>query len=98
MLFFVSLSSAAPSSKPSNPGAARQVVGTKPKKQMKARPTEDFSRSSDGRFVINDEEADEGEPSEQEKPLDIRKDDMLGGFDKTPKQIKLGSEKDLICN
>lgn len=78
-----------------DPSAAKKVVATRPKKMKKERKSDDFDFSSDGRLLINDDEDDKDNDQSMEGPLDIGEKDMLGGFDKTPKKLKLGKRKHL---
>jgi len=82
-----------------DPSSTKNVVATKPKqKRNKKTMDDDFTFSSDGRMVIGDESDDNGGDGGQEtddEPFDIGEKDMLGGFDKAPKQIKLGKRKQL---
>lgn len=76
-----------------DPSAAKQIVGTKPKK-AKLKSNDDFGVSSDGRMMINGSD-DEDDEIDDDAPLDIGEGDMLSGFDKVPKKLKLGKRKQL---
>jgi len=82
-----------------DPSSARKVVATKPKPKRNQTASSDVELSADGKFVFNDEDDMEGGDYDDEGtaagPLDIGEKDMLAGFDKTPKKIKLGKRKQL---
>lgn len=79
-----------------DPKIAQNIVGTRPKlRAMKRREAAGYELSSDGKFLIDakTDEKTNGEKDITEKPLDIGQQDMLAGFDKTPKQLKAGKRK-----
>merc|ERR1711962_390281 len=82
-----------------DPRAAQNVVATKPKQKRAAKSSDDFGFSADGKLLINDDiEGDNDDHSDNDGGdglLNIGERDMLAGFDKTPKQIKLGKRKQL---
>jgi len=78
-----------------DPSSAKNVVATKPKQKRQSNTSDNVELSSDGRFVFNEDgEGDDGD-DDNDGRLDIGEQDMLGGFSKTPKQIKLGKRKQL---
>ncbi|XP_057307990.1 RRP12-like protein [Hydractinia symbiolongicarpus] len=72
-----------------DPTVAKNIVATKPKHKKMIK--HDFSFSSDGKIVVKDE--DQEIENNDEAALDVGEKDILGGYDKTPKQIKLGKRK-----
>jgi len=77
-----------------DPKISKNITATKPKRKLQLDHSNDFSMSTDGKFIINDEEENSTKMEDDEK-LDIGQQDMLAGFDKTPKQIKLGKRRHL---
>ncbi|XP_066913339.1 RRP12-like protein [Clytia hemisphaerica] len=80
-----------------DPKIAQNIVGTRPKLHARKRggASAGFEMSSDGKFMIDNKTNDQtnNEDDITEKPLDIGQQDMLAGFDKTPKQLKAGKRK-----
>ncbi|XP_047128483.2 RRP12-like protein isoform X1 [Hydra vulgaris] len=68
---------------------AKNIVAFKPKQ---AKQKFSFPLNNDGKLLIDDED---NKNKDEDTPLNIGATDILSGFDKTPKQIKLGKRKHL---
>jgi ribosomal RNA-processing protein 12 len=69
---------------------AKNVVGTKPKQKNKLKKTEHFELSTEGKLIINEDDA---EKIAEDTPLDIGEKNVLGGYVKAPRNVKLGKRK-----
>merc|ERR1712048_1159921 len=68
---------------------AKNVVGTKPKQKNKLKRKEHFELSSEGKIIINDDD----EKIAEDTPLDIGEKNVLGGYVKAPRNVKLEKRK-----